>query len=135
MPVRTTGSISYADWKEEEIRAVEDGPKLSHATVANTFTGGIEAARTDCDYNIVYTGATTGVFTGLELLTGRLDGREGTFVLEEHGAFHEDGTVTCTFTVVPGTGTGALTGLRGSGEYTCRAGEQAFPYTFEYEPA
>ncbi|MFJ1757214.1 DUF3224 domain-containing protein [Kitasatospora sp. NPDC088134] len=126
------GSISFADWKEDAVAAVEAGPRLARASVANTFTGGIEAARTTCEYTLAYATGDTGAFTGLELVTGSVDGREGSFVLEQHGTFHPDGTIHCTFTVVPGTATGALAGLRGTGEYTCRPGEPSFPYAFRY---
>ncbi|MFJ5229126.1 DUF3224 domain-containing protein [Kitasatospora sp. NPDC088391] len=130
--VTTGGSIAFADWKEDEAAAVEAGPRLARASVANTFTGGIEAARTTCEYTLAYAPGDTGVFTGLELVTGGVEGREGAFVLEHHGSFHPDGTIRCTFTVLPGTATGALTGLHGSGEYTCRPGEPTFAYAFRY---
>ncbi|MFG2863160.1 DUF3224 domain-containing protein [Streptomyces sioyaensis] len=105
----------------------------AHAAVVNTFSGGIEAAGTTCEYTLVYVTEKTGTFTGMELLTGRLDGREGTFVVEERGSFEADGTVRCTFEVVPGTGTGELTGLRGTGGFTTTAGEPSVPYAFGYD--
>ncbi|WP_345670179.1 DUF3224 domain-containing protein, partial [Streptomyces phyllanthi] len=37
------------------------------------------------------------------------------------------------FEVVPGTGTGELTGLRGTGGFTYRHGESSVAYTFDYE--
>jgi len=73
------------------------------------------------------------VFTGYELLAGRVDGREGTFAAEHRGSFGaDDPTVHCTFEVVPGSGTGALTGLHGSGRFTAAPGEASVQYTFEY---
>lgn len=133
MPVHTTGLIAYANWEECTVSPSGASPKLTRASVVNTYSGGIEAARTTCEYTIVYGTEKTGTFTGMELLTGRLDGREGGFVIEERGAFHADGTVHCSFEVVPGTGTGALTGLRGTGSFTYQPGEPSFPYTFDYE--
>ncbi|MEW1653692.1 DUF3224 domain-containing protein [Streptomyces sp. NPDC093707] len=133
MPTQTTGHLTYADWQEKPVGSPEASPRLARASVVNTFSGGIEAARTSCEYSIVYTSDKTGTFTGLELLTGRLDGREGTFVLEQRGGFGADGTVHCTFEVVPGSATGELTGLSGSGSFTCTAGTPSFPYDFAYE--
>ncbi|MCK7622470.1 DUF3224 domain-containing protein [Streptomyces sp. RS10V-4] len=132
MPAQTTGRITYTNW--EESKAGPDGthPRLARACVTNSFAGGIEAAGTTCEYTLVYTGDTTGTFTGLELLAGRQDGRAGSFVIEQHGTFGADGTVRCAFEVVPGTGTGELAGLSGSGTFTHRAGEPSFPYTFDY---
>lgn len=132
MPAQTTGRISYANWEEHPVGSAGPGPRLAHAAVTNDFAGGIEAAGTTCEYSIVYTSDKTGTFTGLELLTGRLDGREGSFVLEERGEFAADGTVRCTFEVVPGSATGELAGLSGSGSFVYSPGEPSFPYDFAY---
>ncbi|MEV0597741.1 DUF3224 domain-containing protein [Streptomyces sp. NPDC050315] len=132
MPAQTTGHFTYADWQERTVGPDEALPKLAHASVTNSFTGGIEAARTTCEYTIVYATEKTGTFTGMERLTGSLDGRAGTFVVEERGSFEPDGTVRCAFEVVPGTGTGELTGLRGTGTFTAVHGAPSVPYTFEY---
>ena len=126
------GSIGFANWEERETAGSEAGPRLARASVVNTFTGGIEAADTTCDYSIAYTVGHEGSFTGMELVTGSIDGRPGSFVLEQRGTFAEDGTIHCTFTVVPGSGTEGLAGLTGSGEYTCRTGQASFPYSLSY---
>ncbi|WP_275461074.1 DUF3224 domain-containing protein [Streptomyces noursei] len=133
MPAQTTGRITFANWEERPVGGEGAGPRLAHASVTNSFSGGIEAPDTTCEYSLVYISEKTGAFTGLELLTGRLDGRAGTFVLEERGSFDPDGTVRCTFDVVPGSGTGELAGLTGSGGYVCRPGEPSFPYDFTYQ--
>lgn len=128
----TTGHFTFADWKESAVTAEDTFPRLAHATVTNAFSGGIEAEATTCDYTVAYLTGTTGAFAGMELLTGRVDGRAGTFALEERGRFTSDGTVHCTFEVVEGSGTGELAGLRGTGGFTYRHGETKVPYTFEY---
>jgi hypothetical protein len=131
---RTTGHFTYANWEEENrTSGGEAGPTLARATVVNAFSGGIEAEATDCAYSIVYLPGQTGTFTGHELLTGRVDGREGTFVAEQRGTFGADHAVHCTFEVVPGSGTGHLAGLRGSGSFTAKKGESSVHYTFDYE--
>ncbi|OON81441.1 DUF3224 domain-containing protein [Streptomyces tsukubensis] len=132
MPKQTDGHFAYADWEEEARGAHDTYPRLAHASVSNSFSGGVEAAKTSCEYVIVYVTETTGTFTGMESLTGTLDGRAGTFVVEERGSFDEEGTVRCAFEVVPGSGTGALTGLRGKGTFTAPRGERSIPYTFAY---
>ncbi|MEU1673691.1 DUF3224 domain-containing protein [Streptomyces roseifaciens] len=130
---QTTGHFTFADWKEHDVTPAGTSPKLAHATVTNSFSGGIEATGTTCEYSIVYVTEKTGTFTGLEILSGSLDGREGTFVVEERGSFGTDGTVYCSFEVVPGSGTGELTGLRGTGSFTAEHGAPSVPYTFAYE--
>ena len=128
----TTGHFTFADWKESAVTEEDGLPRLAHATVTNAFSGGIEAEATTCDYAIAYLTGTTGTFAGMELVAGRVDGHSGTFVLEERGRFEPDGTVHCSFEVVEGSGTGELTGLRGTGGFVYRHGETKVAYTFEY---
>ncbi|KOU99758.1 DUF3224 domain-containing protein [Streptomyces sp. MMS21 TC-5] len=130
-PVETRGRFTFADWEENRVGASAAPPRLAHARVTNTFTGGVEAAGTSCDYTIAYTGEDTGSYSGMELLSGSVDGREGSFVLEERGTFDAGGTV-CRFEVVPGSGTGDLVGLTGSGGFTHRHGETSVEYAFTY---
>ncbi|MCX5195289.1 DUF3224 domain-containing protein [Streptomyces sp. NBC_00249] len=130
-PVETTGSFTFADWEEQPVGAADGAPRLARAKVVNHFSGGIEAPGTSCAYTIAYTGENVGTYTGMELLAGTVDGRAGSFVLEERGSFDAEGT-RCAFTVVPGSGTGALAGLSGSGGFVHRHGTEAVPYTFTY---
>lgn len=133
--VQTTGEFRFVDWKEETVSA-SDGdtaPKLARASVTNTYAGGIQAADTACEYTIVYVTAETGTFAGMQRFEGSLDGRTGTFAVEERGTFDATGSVRCAFEVVPGSGTGRLAGLSGSGSYVTKPGESAFPYRFAYE--
>ncbi|MCQ4042635.1 DUF3224 domain-containing protein [Streptantibioticus rubrisoli] len=133
MPTQTSGHFTFANWEERAVSSDDVSPKLAHACVTNTFSGGIEAADTTCEYTIAYATEKTGTFTGMEMLTGRLDGRDGAFVVEQRGSFDADGTVRCTFEVVPGTGTADLIGLRGTGSFTARHGEPSVSYTFHYD--
>ncbi|MBW5484389.1 DUF3224 domain-containing protein [Streptomyces bambusae] len=133
MSVRTTGHFTFTDWQENDLTAEGASPRLSRASVTNAFTGGIEAAATTCAYTNVYLTPVTGSFAGMEFLNGSVDGRKGGFVVEERGTFEEDGTVHCTFEVVPGSGTGELAGLRGTGSFTYRHGIASVPYAFTYE--
>ncbi|MFD9013497.1 DUF3224 domain-containing protein, partial [Streptomyces sp. NPDC059552] len=102
-----------------------------HPQVTTDYPGGIEAPGTACDYTIAYTGENVGSYSGMELVAGSLDGRKGSFVLEERGTFDAGGTV-CRFEVVPGSGTGDLAGLTGSGGFTYRHGDTSVAYTFSY---
>ncbi|MCB5165052.1 DUF3224 domain-containing protein [Streptomyces bambusae] len=128
----TTGRFRFADWKEQPLSPAGTLPRLAGASVRNTFSGGIEAADTHCAYTVAYLGETDGTFAGMELLTGTLDGRTGTFVLAENGTFDAQGT-HCTLEVVPGSGTGELTGLRGTGRFFSPHSPESVEYTFTYE--
>lgn len=72
----------------------------------------------------------TAQYTGLQRLEGDLDGRAGTFVLRSDGEY--DGQVASnTWTVVPGSGTGALEGLTGEGRARAPMGEEG-EYSLAY---
>ncbi|MEV0056657.1 DUF3224 domain-containing protein [Saccharopolyspora shandongensis] len=128
----TTGSFTVVRWDESVVGDGEQHPKLASAAITNKFTGGIEAAEVACEYTLVYSTELTGSFTGMQLIRGTLDGREGAFAIEERGHFGGDGSIHSTFEVVPDSGTGELSGLRGTGRYTATSGELTVPYTFDY---
>ncbi|MEU8827175.1 DUF3224 domain-containing protein [Streptomyces sp. NPDC048636] len=135
MSTHATGHFTFADWQETETGQAADGARIARAQVTNGYTGAITAPVTVCQYSIVYTTEKTGSFTGHELVDGELDGRRGGFVLAQRGTFGEDGTVHCSFEVVPGSGSGELTGLTGRGSFTAPHGVKEIVYALDYELA
>lgn len=127
----TTNGFTFKDWEEHPVGQEGVFPRLARATVTNSFTGALTAPATTCSYTVAYTGECAGTFAGMELVIGTVDGREGGFVLEERGTFDATGT-HCRFEVVPGSGTGGLTGLSGSGSFAHRYGETSVEYAFDY---
>jgi Protein of unknown function (DUF3224) len=71
----------------------------------------------------------SGGYVALEIVTGALKGRTGTFVLQHTGTMTR-GTPTLSVTVVPDSGTGQLTGLSGKMSITIADGKHT--YDFEY---
>lgn len=69
-------------------------------------------------------------YVAIEKVTGSLQGRSGTFVLQ-HRATMVNGTPTLTITVVPTSGTGQLTGLTGTMNIII-APDGKHTYDFEY---
>lgn len=53
-------------------------------------------------------------FAGIERFTGTLAGRTGSFLLRNTGVL-KDNTVTAEWLILPGSATGELTGLNGTG--------------------
>lgn len=133
MPTQTTGHFTSAHWKERPAGSSDANPTVTRASVTNTFSGGIEATDTVCEYTIVYVGDKTGIFTGIEVLAGSLDGRKGAFAVQQRGTFDADGALRGTFEVVPHSATGDLQGLRGTGHFATRQGDPSVPYTFDYD--
>jgi hypothetical protein len=109
-----------------------DGPALSRIHVEESFAGDITG---DGIVEFLQAGRADGSasFVGLERITGSLSGRTGTFLLQDAGTV--DGSVVSgEWFVVPGSGTGDLAGLRGTGGFRADLGSGAavfLDYWFE----
>lgn len=68
-------------------------------------------------------------YVAIEKVTGKLNGREGSFHLQHTGSM-DRGAPSLSITVIPDTGTGELTGLSGSMTIDISDGKHA--YTFDY---
>jgi len=69
-------------------------------------------------------------YVAIDQITGVLDGRRGSFVLQ-HSGLMERGEGSLTVTVVPDSGTGELTGLTGTFVIVNENGRHS--YTFDYD--
>lgn len=104
-------------------------PSLSRMTIDKQFHGELEA--TSKGQMLVAGTAVKGSagYVAIELVTGTLDGRTGTFVLQ-HSATMNRGTPALSITVVPDSGTGQLAGLTGTMAIIIAEGKHS--YDFDY---
>ena len=109
----TFGIIS---WDEKPYSEIAGSPKLTRASVTKSYQGDIEGEG-KVEYLMMYRSAGSASFMGLERVTGSIGGRSGSFVLQHNGTF-EDGVAKVTLSVVPGSGTGDLRGLKGDGGFS-----------------
>lgn len=108
---------------------VVDGVSLGRVTFEKRFHGPLEA-----ESRVWFIGARTPVegsagYAAIERVTGSLEGRRGSFVLQHSGTMTR-GKTSLSVTVVPDSGTGDLAGLRGSMAIQVEAG--VHHYRFEY---
>jgi Protein of unknown function (DUF3224) len=104
---------------EEEKYGEQAGTALGRVHITRSFRGDIEGTATA---ELLTATAPDGsaAYVALDAISGKLGGREGSFVLEHHGSVSADGAVTAA-SIVPGSGTGQLTGLRGGGRINADA--------------
>jgi hypothetical protein len=122
--------FSIKSWDEKPYSEGKDMPKMTRASVDKTFTGDIDGEG-HVEYVMMYRSDGTAAFVGLERITGRIAGRNGSFVLQRTGVF-EDGQAKESYSVVTGSGTGELRSLRGEG--TSSVGHAAdYPFALNYE--
>ena len=109
IPFEVTG------WEPEPLSLGVDGPvTFSRVTLRKTFSGALTGTSVVA-MTSASVGETPAGYVAVELVSGTLEGRAGTFVLQHTGEV--DGAASRTSGVVlPGTATGELTGLRGTDE-------------------
>lgn len=117
-------------WDERSYSEGQDLPKLTRASVTKTFTGDIEGEG-QVEYLMMYRSDGSATFVGLERISGRIGGKSGTFVLQRLGVF-ESGQAKESYSVVPGSATGELRGLRGEGRSAVGHGTE-HPFTLDYD--
>jgi hypothetical protein len=117
-------------WDETPYGEGEGLPRLTRARVSKTFTGDVEGEG-QVEYLMMYRGDKSASYVGLERFVGTIGGRAGTCVLRRTGVF-EGGLAKESYSVIPGSGTGELRGLRGEGS-TALGHASEYPFTLDYE--
>ncbi len=127
------GTMTTLEWQESTwdggAAADVPAPKMTVASDTVTISGEIEGTGTD-RWLMTYAGDGTARFVGMTQVDGTVAGRTGTFVLQHEGRFDGQG-LHSDFTVVPGSGTGALAGIEGTGTIDHTEPGQPTRYTFE----
>lgn len=129
MATAANATFRITSWNEEPHHDAA-GVKLTRAHVTKSFDGDLEA-ESSLTYLMMHRSDGTASFVGLELVTGRLAGREGSFVLEHRGTF-ENGVATARWTVLPRSGSGELEGLTGEGGFSSGHADE-YAMTLEYD--
>jgi hypothetical protein len=110
-------------------------PLLGRMTINKTFTGDLEA----CSKGEMLMASTSvkgsAGYVAIERVTGTLEGRHGSFVLQHAGSMHR-GAPQLSVTVVPDSGTDELLGLSGTLSIIIEEGEHRyeFAYAFSDQP-
>ena len=126
------GRFAIKSWDEKPYGEGQDLPKLTRAGVTKAYTGDIEGEG-QVEYLMMYRDDGSASFVGFERFVGRLGATTGTFVLQRIGVY-EGGQAKETYSVVPGSATGELRGLRGDGSSAVGHGTE-HPFTLNYDLA
>jgi hypothetical protein len=128
MTTRATGPFDVK-LTPQPFEEAPEGVKLGRMTIDKQFRGELEGTSKG---QMLSAGTDVGGSAGyvaIEHVTGTLHGRNGTFVLQHTGTMTR-GTPSLSITVVPDSGTGALTGLTGTMAIIMTEGTHA--YEFDY---
>jgi hypothetical protein len=125
-------TYTMTSWNEQVADGAEDGPRYAHARATFAYRGVIEGTST-ADYLMYYAGegydGDGQRAPGLERIEGSVHGRRGSFVIRHDTGYGAEG-IQDSWSVVPRSGTGELTGLSGTG--TAAGSTEVIGYTFDY---
>ena len=102
---------------------------LGRMSIDKQFTGDLSAASRGEMLSAGTTLKGSAGYVAIEKVTGTLHGRDGTFLLQHSGTMNR-GAPSLSITVVPDSGTGALTGIAGTMQIIIENRQHS--YIFEY---
>jgi hypothetical protein len=126
---QATGTFEVTGGTEDPFDELDGGIKLTHASGTQTFSGDIDGDGA-VHWLMLYRADKSAHFVGLQRITGSVGGQQGSFVLAAEGD-HEAGASRIRWTVVGGSGSGALAGIAGSGSMLAPGGAKG-TYELEY---
>ena len=127
-----TFEVKLAPQKADNPQAEAAG--LGRMSLDKQFHGDLEGTGQGEMLSILDREKGSGGYVAIERVTGTLQGREGSFVLQ-HDASMNRGAAKTDITVVPDTGTGQLTGISGSMTIRIEAGKHFYDFEYTLEPA
>ncbi len=132
------GTFTPAKWDENTTDQIAPTKKISKASVILDFgKGGEIAGKATAEWLMFYKHAdekdqhnSSATFVGLMRFEGTLNGKSGSFVMEDHGTF-DNGALKATLTILPGSGTEELANIRGTANYHSSSSSVAFEMEYE----
>lgn len=116
--IRVSGTVEVSNVERHEVSPADDsGITVVRYAMDEEFSGGLVGKGTAAHIGVLRSDGSN-TFTGAERISGVLNDREGSFTITDAGFFDVNDIVHGRWTVVAGSGTGELTGLRGAGEFT-----------------
>lgn len=121
-----TFEVRMAPLESEGVPGRMSLDKVFHGDLQGTGKGQMLAAMTAVEGSAGY--------VAIEEVTGTLEGRSGTFVLQ-HSGIMDRGAPSLTITVIPDSGTGGLTGIEGTMTIEIANGQHSYGFEYTLPPA
>ncbi|HEY6277847.1 MAG TPA: DUF3224 domain-containing protein [Streptosporangiaceae bacterium] len=130
MTVSAAGTFTVTSWQEDTHAELDGKQKLTKAQMGFRLTGDL-AGDLVSDTFMYYREDGSAEYTGLQRFSGEIGGRSGTCVMVADGGY-DGAEARSSWRVIPGSGTGELAGLTGSGSSVASA-EPPGSYTLDYD--
>jgi hypothetical protein len=116
-----TGRTDVETYVPTKFDEVAGGPALVEVQLKEKFSGDVEGEGIARVVQAVR-GDGSATFAGMERVRGAIGGRQGTFLLDVSGTVAGK-KMDARWSVIPGSGTGALAGLHGDGGFEAQLGQ------------
>ena len=107
----------------------QQGVTLARMSIDKTFRGELDALSSGEMLSAMTPKQGSAGYVAIEQVTGRLAGKTGSFVLQHFGTM-AGGDNRLVLEVVPDSGSGELTGLRGEMDIRIEAGQHFYDFDF-----
>ena len=126
MVQKMSNVFQITGWDESPYLENEDGSKKSRAKITQSYRGLVEGS-SELEYLMSYQSAASALFVGFEVVTGKVNGKSGSFTIQHNGKF-ENGVASSNFVII--SGTDELANIQGSGSFTSgEAGQSNYELT------
>ena len=120
MAIKADTRFKITEWQEDTLSELKGGAKIVRAHVTKSYNGDLTGEGV-VEYLMAYDSHGMASFVGYETLDCVLNEKSGNLVFEHRGLF-KDGIVNSVWSIVEGSGTGALSGISGMVKFS--AGHQ-----------
>jgi hypothetical protein len=129
MPTVVSGEFEVKLTPQKADNPEAESAGLSRMSLDKQFHGALAATSKGEMISVMSEVKGSGVYAAIERVTGKLDGRSGSFVLHHRGTMTR-GVPQLSVSVAPDSGTGELVGL--TGEMAIKIADGKHFYEFEY---
>jgi hypothetical protein len=137
--MKATATFKPTKWDEKAYEQITPTQKMTKASVAMSFSGELDG-EASVEWLMYYKYSdeqdqhnSSAIYTGLTRFTGKLNGKSGSFVMEEHGTFIA-GAANSVLTILEGSGTDQLAGISGNAKSQAKADGASFELEYELNP-
>ena len=128
--MKFTSTFEIKGWDVATEGGIQELADVARATIRKSFTGEFEG--TSVGYGLLLqTPAQTGGYVVIERVSGKADGREGSFVIQHYGVRDADGGGPWYGDIVPGSGTDGFEGVTGT--FAIQHDEGGAVFTFDLD--
>lgn len=128
MPHHATGTFEVKLTPLDPAFKAEDN-SIGRFSIDKQFHGSLEATSKGEMLSGAGTVKGSGGYVAIERVTGTLEGRTGTFLLQHNGTM-QAGVYHLNVIVIPDSGTAQLTGLQGSMEIIIKDGKHSYDFSY-----